>query len=90
MVYVLLQFASPQILEQLIAFIEDSSEPVWHGYLYMVLLSVVALLVAMADSNYWYFMRLVGLRVRTALSAAIYRKSLRLSNVARKKYTGRL
>lgn len=87
LVYVLLQFVSPQILNALIAFIEGN-EPVWHGYFYTVLLSVVALVAAVADSQYWYRMNLVGLRVRTVLSSAIYRKSLALSNNARKKYSG--
>ncbi len=33
--YVLLQFASPQLLNLLIAFVEGD-EPVWHGYFYTV------------------------------------------------------
>jgi hypothetical protein len=63
-------------------------EPVWHGYFYTIVLSVVALFAAVADSQYWYQMALVGLRVRTALSSAIYRKSLKLSNKSRKNYSG--
>ena len=60
----------------------------WHGYLYSVLFSVVAVAIGVSDSNYWYGVNLVGLRVRSGLSSAIYRKSLKLSNAARKKYTG--
>ncbi len=86
--YVLLQFASPQLLNLLIAFVEGDG-PTWHGYFYTVLFSVVALLTAMADSGYWYRVNMVGLRVRTSLSAAIYRKSLKLSNSARRAYTGK-
>ena len=40
------------------------------------------------DSSYWYNMRLVGLRLRTALASSIYKKSLRLSNASRKAQTG--
>ncbi len=54
---------------------------------FQVMFSVVALAVATSDSGYWYRVNLIGLRVRSALSSAIYRKSLRLSNGARKKYT---
>ena len=84
----LLQFASPQLLNLLIAFVEGEG-PVWHGYFITAMFSVVALANAVSDSNYWYRVSLVGLRVRSALSSAIYRKSLALSNGARKKYTGR-
>lgn len=87
LVYVLLQFASPQLLNLLIAFVEGDG-PAWHGYFYTVMFSVVALANATSDSNYWYRVNLVGLRLRSSLSSAIYRKSLRLSNTSRKKYTG--
>ncbi len=87
LIYVLLQFASPQLLNLLIAYVQGSG-PVWHGYMYTVLFSVSALVMAVADSGYWYRVSLVGLRVRSGLSSSIYRKSLRLSNGARKKYTG--
>ena len=42
----------------------------------------------MADSQYWYNLNLVGLRLKTALSTAIYKKSLHLSNSSRKEKTG--
>ena len=45
-------------------------------------------MIASFDSQYWYRQNLVGLRIRTALSAAIYRKSLKLSSVSRRGYTG--
>ena len=52
------------------------------------MMSVIALLIAIADSQYWYRMNEAGLRIRSALSSHIYRKSLKLSNHARRKYTG--
>ena len=63
-------------------------EPTWHGYFYTAVLSVSAVLAATCDSQYWYRMTQLGLGVRTALSSAIYRKSLRLSNKARGSYAG--
>jgi hypothetical protein len=53
-------------------------------------LSVAALVAAMADSQYWYNLNLVGLRLKTALSAAIYKKSLVLSNSSRREKTGKM
>ena len=42
----------------------------------------------MADSQNEYKLSLVGLRLKTALSTAIYKKSLKLSNSSRKDKTG--
>ncbi|XP_017881737.1 multidrug resistance-associated protein 1 isoform X2 [Ceratina calcarata] len=79
-------FASPQILKLLIAFIEGR-EPLWKGYFYAVLLLITATLQTLILSQYFHRMMLVGLRARTALIAAIYRKALRMSNAARKEST---
>nr|XP_034174731.1 multidrug resistance-associated protein 1 isoform X3 [Osmia lignaria] len=81
-------FASPQILKLLILFNEaTNSEPIWKGYLYAVLLLLTAMFQTLILSQYFHRMFLVGLRVRTALIAAIYRKALRISNSARKEST---
>ncbi|XP_011699218.1 PREDICTED: multidrug resistance-associated protein 1 isoform X6 [Wasmannia auropunctata] len=79
-------FISPQILKLLIDFIEGE-EPMWKGYLYAVLLLITAILQTLVLSQYFHRMFLVGLRIRTALIAAIYRKALRMSNAARKEST---
>ena len=62
--YVLLQFASPQILGLIISFVQ-SDDPEWQGYFYTALFAVVAFLSAIADSTYWYNMHLVGKEVCT-------------------------
>ena len=47
LIYVLLQFASPQILGLIISFVQ-SQDPEWHGYLYTILFAIVALSAAIA------------------------------------------
>ncbi|XP_076239794.1 multidrug-Resistance like Protein 1 isoform X1 [Calliopsis andreniformis] len=79
-------FVSPQILKLLIGFIEGH-ESIWKGYLYAILLLVTATFQTLILSQYFHRMFLVGLRVRTALTAAIYQKALRLSNSVRKEST---
>ncbi|XP_011882151.1 PREDICTED: multidrug resistance-associated protein 1 isoform X4 [Vollenhovia emeryi] len=79
-------FISPQILRLLIDFIEGE-ESMWKGYLYAALLLLTAILQTLVLSQYFHRMFLVGLRIRTALIAAIYRKALRMSNAARKETT---
>lgn len=59
----------------------------WKGYLYAILLLLTAVLQTLILSQYFHRMFLVGLRMRTALIAAIYRKALRMSNAARKEST---
>ncbi|XP_066599372.1 multidrug resistance-associated protein 1 isoform X2 [Prorops nasuta] len=82
----ILTFVSPQILKLLISFVEGD-EPMWKGYFYTILLLLTATLQTLILSQYFQRMLLVGLRIRTALIAAIYRKALRMSNTARKEST---
>lgn len=81
-----LTFASPQILRLLINFI-DSDEPEWKGILYAVLLFIVAGIQTLFLAQYFNRMFFVGLRIRTALISAIYRKALIMSNSSRKEST---
>ncbi|XP_047989436.1 multidrug resistance-associated protein 1 isoform X3 [Leguminivora glycinivorella] len=83
----LLMFVSPQLLKYLIAFIGDKNTPVWKGYLYAVALLVCASIQTMLLAHYFTRMYFVGMRIRTALTSAIYRKSLRMSNAARREST---
>ncbi|XP_012271250.1 multidrug resistance-associated protein 1 isoform X2 [Orussus abietinus] len=84
----ILTFVSPQILELLINFVNNSSkEPIWKGCVYAALLLLTATVQTLILSQYFARMFLVGLRMRTALIAAIYRKALRMSNSARKEST---
>ncbi|XP_034255070.1 multidrug resistance-associated protein 1-like [Thrips palmi] len=83
----LLVFVSPQILKLLMAFTANPMEPVWKGLLYAAAMLVTALVQSLLLSQFNVRMNIVGMRVRTALVSAIYRKSLRMSNVARKDKT---
>ncbi|XP_062546115.1 multidrug resistance-associated protein 1 isoform X18 [Armigeres subalbatus] len=78
-----LTFASPQILRLIINFV-GSDEPLWKGIFYALLLFVVAGTQTLFLAQYFNRMFFVGLRIRTALISAIYRKALIISNSARK------
>lgn len=84
-----LQFANPQIVNLLIDFV-SSADPNWKGYLYTALIVAVTFICTILNSQAFYREYLVGLRIRTGLISAIYRKSLRLSNAARKQMTGKI
>ncbi|KAJ8730882.1 hypothetical protein PYW08_002295 [Mythimna loreyi] len=81
-----LMFLSPQLLRLLIGFVEGK-EPIWKGYVYAIALLACATVQTMLLAHYFTRMYLVGMRIRTALTSAIYRKSLRMSNAARKEST---
>nr|CAD7393056.1 unnamed protein product [Timema cristinae] len=82
----MLTFANPQILKQIIGFVEGD-EPVWKGYMYALLMLVCGTVQIVLHGHYFIKVQSVGLRVRTALVSAIYRKALRLSSTARKDRT---
>lgn len=82
----LLTFVNPQLLSLSISFV-TSDEPMWKGISYAISLFVVASVQTLLLGQYFNRMMLVGLRIRTALIAAIYRKSLVISNSARKEST---
>ena len=84
--YSTLQFASPQIVNLLIAFVQND-EPAWRGYFYTVLICLVTLMCTLFNSQCFYQEYLVGLRVKTALISSIYRKSVKLSASGRSEMT---
>lgn len=81
-----LTFASPQVLRLLIDYV-GGEEPAWRGYLYAGLLFGIASTQTLFLAQYFHRMFLVGLRIRTALISAIFRKALVMSNKARKEST---
>lgn len=85
-----LTFAQPQVLSLIISFVEDqdkNKQPEWKGIMYSVLLFVLAAAQTFILGQYFHRMFIVGLRIRTALINAIYRKALRISNSTKKEST---
>ncbi|XP_044251196.1 multidrug resistance-associated protein 1 isoform X11 [Drosophila takahashii] len=85
-----LTFAQPQVLSLIISFVEaheTDPQPEWKGILYAVLLFVLAAAQTFILGQYFHRMFIVGLRIRTALINAIYRKALRISNSTKKEST---
>ncbi|GLD66489.1 canalicular multispecific organic anion transporter 1, partial [Lates japonicus] len=83
----LLAFASPQLLKLMVSFTQDKSRYAWEGYLYAVLLLAVALLQSLFLQQYFQRCFVLGMKVRTAIMAAVYKKALVVSNDTRKEST---
>lgn len=58
----------------MINFTNDKSIFLWEGYLYAVLLFVVALLQSIFLQQYFQRCFVLGMKVRTAIMAAVYKK----------------
>ncbi|XP_046388373.1 multidrug resistance-associated protein 1 isoform X3 [Ischnura elegans] len=82
----LLTFVNPLLLSALIGFVQ-SKEWMWKGYLYAGLMFLTSVSQTIILAQYFHRMFLVGLRIRTALIASIYRKALVMSNAARREST---
>uniref|UniRef100_A0A6Q2X7I1 ATP-binding cassette, sub-family C (CFTR/MRP), member 2 n=1 Tax=Esox lucius TaxID=8010 RepID=A0A6Q2X7I1_ESOLU len=83
----LLSFVSPQLLKLLISFTTDKSIYTWTGYVYAVLLFLVTIFQSLFLQQYFQRCFVLGMKVRTALTAAVYKKALVVSNDARKEST---
>lgn len=58
----------------MISFTQDSSRFAWEGYLYAVLLLVVAILQSLFLQQYFHQCFVLGMKVRTVLIASVYKK----------------
>ncbi|XP_036439199.1 canalicular multispecific organic anion transporter 1-like [Colossoma macropomum] len=83
----LLAFASPQLLKVMISFTQDKTIFMWQGYIYAVLLLIVTFLQSVFLQQYFHRCFVLGMKVRTAIMAAVYKKALVVSNDARKEST---
>ena len=80
---VLVNQLTPQALNLLIGFI-SSDEQEWKGYLYMILLVALKMIVIILNSQYFLQQLIIGLRMRSALTSAIFSKSFKLTSKSRK------
>ncbi|XP_023932340.1 canalicular multispecific organic anion transporter 2 [Lingula anatina] len=80
-------FVNPMLLSLLITFVETGDPLTWRGYLLAVAMFLVSMIRSLLNQNYNRICLRVGLRARSAIIATVYRKSLKLSNAARKKST---
>lgn len=81
-----LLLATPFLLGSLINFF-GTNQALWKGIFVTFLLFLVTFLQAIFNGQYFYCNFLVGLRMRSGLIAAIYRKALKISSSAKRNTT---
>ncbi|XAR52260.1 Xenobiotic-transporting ATPase [Bertholletia excelsa] len=79
--------AGPLLLNAFIKVAEGKQSVENEGYILVISLFFAKILESLAQRQWYFRSRLVGLKVRSLLTAAIYRKQLRLSNAAKLKHS---
>uniref|UniRef100_A0A803MKX9 ABC-type xenobiotic transporter n=1 Tax=Chenopodium quinoa TaxID=63459 RepID=A0A803MKX9_CHEQI len=80
--------AGPLFLNSFIQVADGKEAFRYEGYVLAVSLFLSKILESLSQRQWYFRSRLIGLNVRSMLLAAIYRKQLRLSNVARRIHSG--
>uniref|UniRef100_A0A8C8M6V6 ABC-type glutathione-S-conjugate transporter n=1 Tax=Oncorhynchus tshawytscha TaxID=74940 RepID=A0A8C8M6V6_ONCTS len=75
------------VFSLMISFTMDKSIYTWTGYMYAVLLILVAIFQSLFLQQYFQRCFVLGMKVKTAIMAAVYKKALVVSNDARKEST---
>ncbi|XP_056361549.1 ATP-binding cassette sub-family C member 3 isoform X2 [Oenanthe melanoleuca] len=83
----LLSFVNPQLLSVLIGFIKDKDAPAWWGFLIAALMFICAVLQTLILHQHFQYCFVTGMRLRTGIIGVIYRKSLAITNSAKRSST---
>lgn len=88
MMKILTVSAGPLLLNAFINVAEGKERFKYEGYFLALLLFICKSLESVSQRQWYFRSRLIGLKVRSLLSAAIYKKQLRLSNSSRMVHSG--
>uniref|UniRef100_A0A8C0BWW9 Canalicular multispecific organic anion transporter 2 n=1 Tax=Buteo japonicus TaxID=224669 RepID=A0A8C0BWW9_9AVES len=83
----LLSFVNPQLLSVLISFIKNKDAPAWWGFLIAALMFICAVLQTLILHQHFQYCFVTGMRLRTGITGVIYRKSLVITNSAKRSST---
>ena len=83
----ILSFARPILLDKLINFIKDKEQKNYIGYFYIFVLCLASFSQTLMMQHYQQAVFLIGQQIKIGLQNLIYRKSLKLSAMARKETT---
>ena len=83
LVHDVLIFVGPFVLNRLIYFLRDEAAPLSRGLYLTLAVTASQLVMSFCLRHYFFHCYLTGLRVRTAIVVAVYRKALKLSSSER-------
>ncbi|XP_055346997.1 multidrug resistance-associated protein 1-like [Paramacrobiotus metropolitanus] len=80
-------FVAPQILQLLIGFTTDKNAHSWKGYFYAVVLLFASFGQTIILAQYFHMSMRIGMHIRSAVIATVYRKALRITSAAKRSST---
>ena len=80
-------FVGPQVLHAMIVFLRTPDAPLWHGLGLTAAVTISQIAVSFCLRHYFFKCYQTGLRIRTAIVLAVYRKALVLSAAERQTKT---
>ncbi|XP_030874909.1 multidrug resistance-associated protein 6 isoform X2 [Leptonychotes weddellii] len=78
------RFSVPKLLSLFLEFMGNPTTPAWKGYLLAVLMFLSASLQSLVEQHFMYRVKVLQMRLRTAITGLVYRKVLVLSSASRK------
>ncbi|XP_066130855.1 ATP-binding cassette sub-family C member 6 [Saccopteryx bilineata] len=78
------RFTVPKLLSLFLEFISDPVAPAWKGYLIALLMFLAACLQTLFEQQHMYRLKVLQIRLRTAITGLVYRKVLALSSGSKK------
>ncbi|XP_027924832.1 ABC transporter C family member 10-like [Vigna unguiculata] len=78
----------PVLLNAFILVSEGNGSFKYEGYVLVISLFIIKIIESLSQRQWYFRSRLVGMKVRSLLTAAIYKKLLRLSSAARLTHSG--
>uniref|UniRef100_A0A8C0HR50 Canalicular multispecific organic anion transporter 2 n=1 Tax=Buteo japonicus TaxID=224669 RepID=A0A8C0HR50_9AVES len=88
-IFVSFSFSFPNLLKNsvLISFIKNKDAPAWWGFLIAALMFICAVLQTLILHQHFQYCFVTGMRLRTGITGVIYRKSLVITNSAKRSST---
>ncbi|XP_071763895.1 ATP-binding cassette sub-family C member 3 isoform X3 [Centroberyx gerrardi] len=83
----MITFVNPQLLSMLIYFTKEPGVPDWWGYALAFLMFFTAFLQTLILHQHFQYCFVTGMRLRSAIIGAIYRKALVITNSAKRSST---
>eukprot|EP00092_Neocalanus_flemingeri_P010518 GFUD01011332.1.p1 GENE.GFUD01011332.1~~GFUD01011332.1.p1 ORF type:complete len:1535 (+),score=298.00 GFUD01011332.1:327-4607(+) len=80
-------FAGPILLNCVVSFMENKDEKIGHGYLYAGLLALSTFVGALCSCHFNLLMNELGLKVRAAMTTAVYQKTVSVSKSSISKFS---
>ncbi|XP_064621093.1 multidrug resistance-associated protein 1-like [Lineus longissimus] len=85
--YDAVQFLQPTLLSLLITYVSGNNPYQWQGYALGICLFLISVLRSIFFQLFWEGCFATGMRMRTMITSAVYRKSLKLSSSAKRAST---